>query len=77
MRPHGPRSNVTRVQPRQRHERVATHLDGAGGLLEEDCPPGGPQWIALALRNGSTMARIDYEEIERRWATKQPVFHGA
>ncbi|MBJ6763339.1 hypothetical protein JGU66_21450 [Myxococcaceae bacterium JPH2] len=39
---------------------VAEAMDGVEDLaaaLEEDCPPGGPQWIALALRDGSTEPR--------------------
>lgn len=31
--------------------------DDLSVALEEDCPPGGPQWIALALRDGSTVPR--------------------
>ncbi|RJS22374.1 hypothetical protein DRW03_13665 [Corallococcus sp. H22C18031201] len=43
---------------------VAEAMDGAEDLaaaLEGDCPPGGPQWIALALRDGSTESRTAEE----------------
>ncbi|NBD08346.1 MULTISPECIES: hypothetical protein [Corallococcus] len=37
-------------------------VDELAVALEEDCPAGGPQWIALALRDGSTVPRAPDDE---------------